>query len=134
VCAKYRCRYWFPVASARLVGAAALNHPNIAAIYGLEDRAIVMELVERPTLAERIRSGPLELRDALGIALAIASALEAAHEKGIVSPRPEAGQCQGATGGHRKVQIAALQRLLIEEAQRPHTKRDGAERKFLLAQ
>jgi serine/threonine-protein kinase len=63
---------------------AALNHPNIAAIYGLEDRAIVMELVEGPTLAERIRSGPLELKDALGIALAIAHALEAAHEKGIV--------------------------------------------------
>src|SRR5215475_9872026 len=63
---------------------AALNHPNIAAIYGLEDRAIVMELVEGPTLAERIRSGPLELKDSLGIALAIANALEAAHEKGIV--------------------------------------------------
>src|SRR5215468_5893297 len=63
---------------------AALNHPNIAAIYGLEDRAIVMELVEGPTLAERLRSGPLGLKDALGIALAIANALEAAHEKGIV--------------------------------------------------
>jgi Tol biopolymer transport system component len=63
---------------------AALNHPNIATIYGLEDRAIVMELVEGPTLAERIRSGVLELKDALGIALAIASALEAAHDKGIV--------------------------------------------------
>ena len=45
---------------------AALNHPNIAAIYGLEDRAIVMELVEGPTLAERIRSGPLELKDGPG--------------------------------------------------------------------
>src|SRR5579863_8176419 len=40
---------------------AALNHPNIATIYGLEDRAIVMELVEGPTLAERIQAGPLEL-------------------------------------------------------------------------
>jgi serine/threonine-protein kinase len=45
---------------------AALNHPNIATIYGLEDRAIVMELVEGPTLAERIRSGPLELKDGPG--------------------------------------------------------------------
>ena len=50
----------------------------------MEDRAIVIELVEGPTLAERIRSGPLELSDSLDIALAIASALEAAHDKGIV--------------------------------------------------
>ncbi len=63
---------------------AALNHPNIATIYGLEDRAIVMELVEGPTLAERIHAGPLELNDALRIALAIADALEAAHDKGVV--------------------------------------------------
>jgi serine/threonine protein kinase/Tol biopolymer transport system component len=63
---------------------AALNHPNIAAIYGLEDRAIVMELVEGPTLAERIASGPLPLEESLKIAAQIADALEAAHEKGIV--------------------------------------------------
>src|SRR5690242_5474697 len=63
---------------------AALNHPNIAAIYGLEDRAIVMELVEGATLADRIQEGPMELNDALRIALAIADALEAAHDKGIV--------------------------------------------------
>jgi serine/threonine-protein kinase len=63
---------------------AALNHPNIAAIYGFEDGAIVMELVEGPTLADRIKSRPLPLDQALAIACQIADALEAAHEKGIV--------------------------------------------------
>jgi Tol biopolymer transport system component/predicted Ser/Thr protein kinase len=63
---------------------AALNHPNIAAIYGVEDRAIVMELVDGPTLGERISQGPIPLADALEIARQIADALEAAHEKGIV--------------------------------------------------
>src|SRR6266436_9363574 len=58
---------------------AALNHPNIAAIYGVEDRALVMELVEGPTL-----TGPLALADALPIASQIAEALEYAHEKGII--------------------------------------------------
>jgi eukaryotic-like serine/threonine-protein kinase len=63
---------------------ASLNHPNIAAIYGVEDRAIVMELVEGETLAERIARGPIPLEEALGIARQIAEALEAAHEKGII--------------------------------------------------
>src|SRR5262249_6084051 len=62
---------------------AALNHPNIAQIYGLEDRALIMELVEGPTLAERIAKGALPLEEALGIAKQIAAALETAHEKGI---------------------------------------------------
>jgi len=62
---------------------AALNHPNIAQIYGLEERALVMELVEGPTLAERIAQGPVPLDEALNIAKQIAEALEAAHEKGI---------------------------------------------------
>ncbi len=67
---------------------ASLNHPNIAAIYGLEDdgnvRALVMELVEGPTLAERIAQGAVPLDEALPIARQIAEALEAAHEQGIV--------------------------------------------------
>jgi Tol biopolymer transport system component len=67
---------------------AALNHPNIAQIYGLEtggeERALVMELVEGPTLAERMAPGPLPLDDTLAVARQIAGALEAAHEKGIV--------------------------------------------------
>jgi serine/threonine-protein kinase len=63
---------------------ASVNHPNIAAIYGVEERALVMELVEGPTLAERIRQGALPVGEALGIARQIAEALEAAHEKGKV--------------------------------------------------
>src|SRR5260370_17723967 len=58
---------------------AALNHPNIAQIYGLEQRALVMELVPGETL-----KGPLPLETALNYAKQIADALEAAHEKGIV--------------------------------------------------
>ncbi len=66
---------------------AALNHPNIGAIYGIEDRAgvrgLVLELVEGHTVAERIARG-LRLTDALSFAQQIATALEAAHERGIV--------------------------------------------------
>src|SRR5215468_5658302 len=67
---------------------ASLNHPNIAAIYGFEDSnhtvALVMELVEGPTLADRIASGALPVEDALAIAKQIAEALEAAHERNII--------------------------------------------------
>jgi serine/threonine-protein kinase len=63
---------------------ATLNHPHIAQIYGVEDRALVLELVNGPTLAERIAQGPLPLDEALPIARQIAKALEAAHEHGIV--------------------------------------------------
>jgi serine/threonine protein kinase len=67
---------------------AALNHPHIAAIYGIEDdegiHALVLELVDGETLAERIARGPLRIADALAIARQIADALDAAHEKGIV--------------------------------------------------
>src|SRR5207342_3220915 len=63
---------------------ATLNHPNIAAIYGLEDGALVLELVEGPTLADRIAGGPLPFEEALSIAKQIADALDAAHEQGII--------------------------------------------------
>src|SRR5207237_396244 len=63
---------------------AALNHPNIAAVYGFEDRALVMELVEGETLADRIARGAILLEEALPLARQIADALEAAHEQGIV--------------------------------------------------
>src|SRR5262245_21597068 len=67
---------------------AALNHPNVAAIHGLEEsdatRALILELVEGPTLADRIGARPLPLADALAIAKQIADALEAAHDKGII--------------------------------------------------
>ncbi len=51
---------------------ASLNHPNIAAIYGVEERALVLELVEGPTLADRIASGPISLEESLAIARQIA--------------------------------------------------------------
>src|SRR2546425_13293006 len=63
---------------------ASLNHPNIAAIYGVEERALILELVPRPTLAERIAQGPVPLDEAVAIARQIAEALEYAHEKGII--------------------------------------------------
>src|SRR6266852_9293354 len=67
---------------------AALNHPHIGAIYGVEDaesvHALVLELVEGDTLAERLRRGRLHVTDAVAIARQIAEALESAHERGII--------------------------------------------------
>ncbi|HLF56233.1 MAG TPA: serine/threonine-protein kinase, partial [Thermoanaerobaculia bacterium] len=67
---------------------AQLQHPNIASIYGIEEsdgtRALVLELVEGETLADRLARGALPLEESLGIARQIAVALEAAHEKGII--------------------------------------------------
>ena len=67
---------------------AALNHPSIAHIHGFEDStgtaALVMELVDGPTLADRIAQGPMPLEEAVPIAKQIAEALEAAHEQGII--------------------------------------------------
>ena len=67
---------------------ASLNHPHIAHVYGIEDvdgaQALIMELVEGPTLADRISEGPIPLHDALLIAKQIADALDAAHDQGIV--------------------------------------------------
>jgi eukaryotic-like serine/threonine-protein kinase len=67
---------------------ASLNHPHIGAIYGLEDSdgvtALVLELVEGPTLADRLARGPLPVTKALAIARQVAEALDAAHERGIV--------------------------------------------------
>src|SRR4029077_4749352 len=67
---------------------ATLNHPNIATIYGLDESggapALVLELVDGPTLADQIALGTLAPAEALTIARQIAEALEAAHEKGII--------------------------------------------------
>src|SRR2546425_9459953 len=67
---------------------ASLNHPNIAAIYGFEEsngtRALVLELVEGPTLADHIADGAIRLAEALPLARQIADALQAAHEQGII--------------------------------------------------
>jgi serine/threonine protein kinase/Tol biopolymer transport system component len=67
---------------------ASLNHPHIAAIYGFEEttgvHALVLELVEGPTLADRLQRGPLPIAEAVRTARQIADALEAAHERGVV--------------------------------------------------
>ena len=67
---------------ARLV--AALNHPNICHIYDVGPNYLVMELIDGPTLSERLQQGPVTVDEAWGIARQIGDALEAAHEKGIV--------------------------------------------------
>ncbi|MCZ6492956.1 MAG: protein kinase [Planctomycetota bacterium] len=73
---------------------ASLNHPNIAQIHGIEEaegtRALVLELVQGPTLADRISKGPIPLDEALPIAKQIAEALEAAHEAGGGTVTPAA--------------------------------------------
>ena len=63
---------------------AALNHPHIAQIYGFEDRALAMELVDGDDLSQRIERGPIPIDDTLAIARQIAEALEAAHDQGII--------------------------------------------------
>src|ERR1039458_2292397 len=67
---------------------ASLNHPNVAAIYGLEEsnsvRALVLELVEGQTLAERILQGPIPVEEALPMAKQICDGLEYAHERAII--------------------------------------------------
>ena len=67
---------------------ASVNHPNIAAIYGFEEhngaRFIVLELVEGDTLADRLKSGAIPAEESMRLALQIAEALEAAHEKGVI--------------------------------------------------
>src|SRR5579862_3576916 len=63
---------------------AALNHANICTLYDVGPNYLVMELIEGPTLADRIKEGPIPLEEALGYAKQIADALEAAHEKNIV--------------------------------------------------
>src|SRR2546428_3010579 len=98
---------------------ASLNHPNIAAIYGLEDsggvRALVMELVEGPTLAERLKSGAVLLDDALPIAKQIADALEYAHERGIIHRDLKPANVKITPGGAVKVLDFGLAKALAPE-------------------
>src|SRR5271163_991783 len=86
---------------------ASLNHSNIASIYGLEDsdgiRALVMELISRLTLAERLQQGPLPLDEALPIAKQIAEALEYAHERAIVHRDLKPANIKLSTDGAVKI-------------------------------
>ncbi|MCB1009712.1 MAG: serine/threonine protein kinase, partial [Acidobacteria bacterium] len=86
---------------------AQLHHPNIASVFGLEEsagvRALVMELVEGPTLAERLAQGGLSIDESLSIARQIAEALEAAHEKGIVHRDLKPQNVKASLEGNLKV-------------------------------
>jgi serine/threonine-protein kinase len=86
---------------------ASLNHPHIGAIYGVEEvdhsRALVLELVEGPTLADRLVTGALPLREALLIASQIADALDAAHQSGIVHRDLKPANIKIRTDGQVKV-------------------------------
>src|SRR2546429_6343263 len=95
---------------------ASLNHPNIAAIYGVEDRALVMELVEGLTLAERIAHGPIPLDEALPIARHIAEALEYAHEKGIIHRDLKPANIKVTPEGRVKVLDFGLAKALSADA------------------
>jgi len=98
---------------------AALNHPNIASIYGLEDsgatHALVMELVEGPTLADRIKSGPIPAEEALPIAKQICEALEYAHERNIVHRDLKPANVKVTPEGTAKVLDFGLAKALENE-------------------
>jgi Tol biopolymer transport system component len=94
---------------------ASLNHPNIASIYGVEERALILELVEGPTLAERIAAGPLPIDEALPIAAQIAEALEYAHERGIVHRDLKPANVKLTLDGRVKVLDFGLAKALAPE-------------------
>jgi eukaryotic-like serine/threonine-protein kinase len=98
---------------------ASLDHPNIGAIYGFEDadgiHALVLQLVEGPTLADRIAQGPIAIDEALSIARQIAEALEAAHEQGIVHRDLKPANIKVRPDGTVKVLDFGLAKLLDTE-------------------
>ncbi len=111
---------------------ARLNHPNIAAIYGLErsngTTALVMELVEGPTLADRIAQGPIPVDEALPIAKQIAEALEAAHEQGIIHRDLKPANIKVTAAGVVKVLDFGLAKVVLPEgvdSQAPTATSDG---------
>jgi|KBSSwiStaDraftv2_1062776.scaffolds.fasta_scaffold16359_6 hypothetical protein len=95
---------------------ASLNHSNIAAIHGLEEqggaRYLILELVEGPTLDERIAEGPLPLDEALAVAAQIAAGLEAAHEAGIIHRDLKPSNVKLRPGGSVKVLDLGLARTV----------------------
>jgi Tol biopolymer transport system component len=102
---------------------AALNHPHIGAIYGVEDsgglRALVLELVEGETLADRLAHGPMPLTEALLVASQIADALDAAHEKGIVHRDLKPANIKIAPDGTVKVLDFGLAKAAVGDGSGP---------------
>ncbi len=99
---------------------AALNHPNIAALFGLEEsgttRALVMELVEGPTLAERIGRGPIPVEDAIPLARQLADALEYAHERNIIHRDLKPANVKLPAEGLAKVLDFGLAKAIAEDS------------------
>src|SRR5215469_13966153 len=95
---------------------ASLNHPGIAAIYGVEDCALVMELVDGPTLAERIAQGAMPLEEALPVAKQIAEALDYAHERGVVHRDLKPANIKVTPEGRVKVLDFGLAKALASES------------------
>src|SRR5262245_29772492 len=102
---------------------AALNHPNIAHIHGMErsdgTAALVMELVEGPTLADRIAQGPIPLDEALPIAKQITEALEAAHEQAIIHRDLKPANIKVRADGTVKVLDFGLAKAMEPPGSRP---------------
>src|SRR5512136_172503 len=100
---------------------ASLNHPNIAAIYGLEladgKRFLSMELVEGETLAQQIERGPLPVAEALEVCRQIAEGLEAAHEKGVIHRDLKPANVMITEGDRVKILDFGLAKALSEETQ-----------------
>ena len=98
---------------------ASLNHPNIAHIYGFEDAdgvyALVMELVEGPTLADRIAKGPIPIDEALSIARQMSEALEVAHEQGIIHRDLKPANVKVRDDGKVKVLDFGLAKALVSD-------------------
>src|SRR5438309_2117679 len=95
---------------------AALNHPNIAAIYDLAEangsRFLVLEFVDGPTLADRLKRGPIPLEETIGIATQICEALQVAHEKGIIHRDLKPANVKITSDGKVKVLDFGLARAL----------------------
>jgi serine/threonine protein kinase/Tol biopolymer transport system component len=96
---------------------ASLSHPNICTVHDVGPDYLVMELIEGPTLADRIRQGPLPLDQALDIARQIAAALKAAHDSGIVHRDLKPANIKIAPGGHVKVLDFGLARPLAQPSE-----------------
>jgi serine/threonine protein kinase/Tol biopolymer transport system component len=106
---------------------AALNHPNVAAIYGVEEsegiNALVLEFVEGSTLADRLSEGALRLEEAIPIASQIVAALETAHERGVIHRDLKPGNIKITTAGMVKVLDFGLAKAVSADGSAPDSTR-----------